>query len=526
MRPNIDHNKSVRGDKSLGHSIGDIPLTRSHADIGWRAMARVPRYIARSTDLRKYGIGLGVGALFILLASIISPSDMSIAIVVSSLFLISPLGTPIRRAHTEAQVIIDELHFLERAVNESLMKVVGDPCNIWGQGLEGKHAHDRGDVWTSRNAVYAYPTKRLQVREQERGQYALIDPDREKYILMRLRLPRVCAGLRSSVGDVLTSYLADHMPNDRLIKWVVSWPSDGLTAEIWPMMADIEPVKYLPMPSVDYPRQLAASHYPSIVLGEDGYGESVLINLDEHSHLLIAGSTGSGKSSGTNLILSQLIFAPVDLILIDLKYGVELQHFADCPSVIRFARTHEEAFAAISFAREEMQKRLELIVKHKIKKFAELQKIMPDARRLVIVVDEVAELFSGGSKDKDARAIRDQAQSELDSLLALGRSGGVHVVAATQRPDADVISTRSRNNIMHRVSYALGTAASSQMVLGDGDDRAYTLLDASIKGRCIYKLAGAAPEDDTVCQTYYVGNDMLASIIALAEAGGATANGD
>jgi len=524
MGLNIDHqHKSVRGDQSLGHSIGDIPLTRSHSDIAWRAMARVPRYTRQTMAWRKYGIGLGIGALVILGAIVLAPSDISIAIVVASLLCIAPLGTPIRRAHDESKAIIDELHFLERVANESLAKVVGDPCNIWGQGLEGKHAHDKGDVWTNRNSVYAYPSKRLKVREQERGKYALIDPDRDQYILMRLRLPRVCAGLRGSIADVLIAYLADHMPHARLIKWVVSWPSDGLTGEVWPMMADIEPTKYLPMPSVDCPRQLAASHYPSLVLGEDGYGAPVVIDLDTHAHILIAGTTGGGKSNGINVILSQLIFAKVDLILIDLKYGVELQHFSDCPSVIRFARTHDEAFEAISFARAEMQKRLELIAKHKIKKFAELQKIMPDARRLVIVVDEVAELFGGGSKDKDARAIRDQAQSDLDSILALGRSPAVHVILATQRPDADVLSTRSRNNIMHRVSYALGTSASSQMVLGDGDDSAY-LLDASIKGRGIYKLAGASPEDDTVCQTYYLSNDMLDGIIALA--GGATANGD
>ncbi len=205
----------------------------------------------------------------------------------------------------------------------------------------------------------------------------------------------------------------------------------------------------------------------SLALGKKVSGESLISDLCEMPHLLIAGTTGSGKTVCINsLIISFLYRATPDevkMILIDPKM-VELMPFNGLPHLIVPVVTNaNKAVAALGWAVEEMDARYRLLSKattrniesynQKEDKASELPKKLP---YIVIVIDELADLMLVASKEIEGCIAR---------LAQLSRAVGIHMILATQRPSVDVITGVIKANFPSRLSFKVASKVDSRTVL-------------------------------------------------------------
>lgn len=171
----------------------------------------------------------------------------------------------------------------------------------------------------------------------------------------------------------------------------------------------------------------------SMLLGQSfgfsGQAQQEIVNFAQAPHTLVAGTTGSGKSNLMALMLSSLCAntSPEELrlVLIDLK-NEDLQPFVDLPHVVKVAMSLDRAKSAVNWTLAELDRRIESGVKQ--------------TQRLVLVIDELAEM----------RRV-DGAVDGLASILGMGRSKLVNVVAATQKPTVDVIGSTNKSNYTLRL---------------------------------------------------------------------------
>jgi S-DNA-T family DNA segregation ATPase FtsK/SpoIIIE len=201
----------------------------------------------------------------------------------------------------------------------------------------------------------------------------------------------------------------------------------------------------------------------AIVLGEDVAGKPMAWDISKMPHMLIAGSTGSGKSVFIHSLLSSLLFRAtpqeVKFIIIDPK-SVELREYEDIPHLLAPVVTDMDKTASVfMWAVEEMEKRYKLFEKARAKNIDDYNEksgiqVMP---YIVIVVDEFGDIM-----------IRDPARIE-DSVIRLaqkGRAAGVHLILATQRPSADAITGLIRANITCRVAFRVQNQIESRVIIG------------------------------------------------------------
>ncbi len=205
----------------------------------------------------------------------------------------------------------------------------------------------------------------------------------------------------------------------------------------------------------------------SIALGTDVAGRAVVGDLTRMPHLLIAGATGSGKSVCMNAIIAGLLFqaTPEELkfILIDPK-RVELTLFKDMPHLlVPVINESEQAVTTLRWAVIEMENRYKLFASHTVRNIADFNDRAPQMGLqalpyLVIVIDELADLMM-------------VAAGEIEELICriaqLARAVGIHLVVATQRPSADIITGLIKANIPSRVAFAVSSGVDSRVVLDE-----------------------------------------------------------
>jgi hypothetical protein len=208
-------------------------------------------------------------------------------------------------------------------------------------------------------------------------------------------------------------------------------------------------------------------------------------------HLLVAGQTGGGKSTFLRQFITTLYVnnPSCEFLLIDLKGGLEFQLFEGLPRV-RVASSTNNAIALLKSESEKVESRMALLKKEKVKDLQAYGK-KGTLSRQVIVVDEAAELFLAGGH---ASASDVQfAKRTLSQIARQGRSVGVHLVIATQRPDSHAVDPQVKANLPGVLCFPMANDASSMTVLGNG--RATDLK--LIPGRALWKVGAEMTEVQT-----------------------------
>lgn len=217
---------------------------------------------------------------------------------------------------------------------------------------------------------------------------------------------------------------------------------------------------------IDSPAFRNAKSKLSFAVGKDIGGNCIIGNIAKLPHMLIAGTTGSGKSVCMNsLILSLLYKATPDevrLIMIDPKM-VELGIYNGIPHLfIPVVTDPKKAAGALQWAVVEMLKRYRLFSEAQVRDLASynaLQKNEPDGQTLpqvIIVIDELADLMLCAAKEVEESICR---------VAQMGRAAGMHLIIATQRPSADVITGLMKANIPSRIAFAVSSSLESRIIL-------------------------------------------------------------
>ncbi|GAA7200215.1 DNA translocase FtsK [Helicobacter pylori] len=212
----------------------------------------------------------------------------------------------------------------------------------------------------------------------------------------------------------------------------------------------------------------------TLALGKDIVGNPFITDLKKLPHLLIAGTTGSGKSVGVNaMILSLLYKNPPDqlkLVMIDPKM-VEFSIYADIPHLLTPIITDpKKAIGALQSVAKEMERRYSLMSEYKVKTIDSYNKQAENNGveafpYLIVVIDELADLMMTGGKE---------AEFPIARIAQMGRASGLHLIVATQRPSVDVVTGLIKTNLPSRVSFRVGTKIDSKVILDT--DGAQSLL--------------------------------------------------
>lgn len=212
----------------------------------------------------------------------------------------------------------------------------------------------------------------------------------------------------------------------------------------------------------------------------DSTGGILTADLRELPHLLIAGSTGGGKSVFFRMVFVCLLkhSKHIQVYLIDLKRGVEVKEFSELPNV-RIAKDENEAVQLLEALRDEMQKRFIFMENAKIKKI-EPEKHKRDL--IVVGIDEASVLFGKTSINKTKSDLVKRARELTDELAKLSRAAGIHLIIATQKAVKESLDTKVLENLTGRMVFKMSTHAGSNTALGNV--KAYSLPD--VKGRAIW----------------------------------------
>ena len=206
-----------------------------------------------------------------------------------------------------------------------------------------------------------------------------------------------------------------------------------------------------------------------VALGKDIEGNIVLCDLCKMPHLLIAGSTGSGKSVCVNSMLISMLYkySPNDvrMVLIDPK-SVEFDMYNGIPHLlVPVVCEPKKAAGALQWAVSEMLKRYSMLKEHGVRnidgynRLAEQTHEFEKLCRIVIVIDEMADLMIASPKE---------VEDAIARLAAMARAAGMYMVLATQRPSVDVITGTIKNNIPSRIALAVSSQVDSRTILDEG----------------------------------------------------------
>ena len=234
-------------------------------------------------------------------------------------------------------------------------------------------------------------------------------------------------------------------------------------------------------------------------LGKDIAGKPVITDLAKMPHLLVAGTTGSGKSVCVNTLISSILFSrkpeEVKLLLIDPKM-VELSVYNGIPHLMAPVVTDmKKAAAVLRWAVREMEARYKVFAasgKRDIKSYNEAhpKSAMP---LIVLIIDELADLMMTAPDD---------IEESISRLAQMARAAGIHMVLATQRPSVNVITGSIKANVPSRISFAVGSQidsrtildmAGAEKLLGKGD-----MLFSPIGANKPIRVQGAFISDDEV----------------------------
>ncbi|NQX83537.1 MAG: DNA translocase FtsK, partial [Mycoplasmataceae bacterium] len=231
-----------------------------------------------------------------------------------------------------------------------------------------------------------------------------------------------------------------------------------------------------------------------ISIGQDVSGNSSSFDLTKAPHLLVAGSTGSGKSVAINTILASILlrYKPTDvqLILVDPKM-VEFAPFHGVPhlmaEVITDANNANNALKAMVV---EMEDRYKIMAENGVKKLEELnEKLISEGKSkipyIVIIIDELADLMMVSAKEVEESIMR---------ITQKARAAGIHMVLATQRPSVEIITGIIKSNIPSRMAFTVASSIDSRTILGQvGAEKLIGMGDMliSLYGQLPFRAQGA-----------------------------------
>ena len=203
----------------------------------------------------------------------------------------------------------------------------------------------------------------------------------------------------------------------------------------------------------------------TIVLGKDIVGKPFVTDLKKLPHLLIAGTTGSGKSVGINAMILSLLYKnspdQLRLLMIDPKM-LEFSTYNDIPHLLTPVITKpKQAIAALNNMVAEMERRYELMASTRTKNIENYnEKIKKEGGEhfpyIVVIIDELADLMMTSGKDVEVSIAR---------LAQKSRACGIHLIVATQRPSVDVVTGLIKANLPSRISYRVGQKVDSKIIL-------------------------------------------------------------
>ena len=202
----------------------------------------------------------------------------------------------------------------------------------------------------------------------------------------------------------------------------------------------------------------------TLAFGKDIAGNVITADLAKMPHLLIAGSTGSGKSVCINDLIVSMVYksSPADLrmILVDPKV-VELSVYGSLPHLLIPVVTEpKKAASALRWAVNEMMKRYKLFSEvgaRELERYNSLQKeASSKLPKLVVIIDELADLMM---------VAPDEVEDSICRIAQLGRAAGIHLIVATQRPSADIITGLIKANIPSRCAFAVSSGIDSRIIL-------------------------------------------------------------
>ena len=255
---------------------------------------------------------------------------------------------------------------------------------------------------------------------------------------------------------------------------------------------------------INHPSPLA------ICVGKNINDEPVIADLAEMPHLLVAGTTGSGKSVCINTILTSLIYKTspeeLKLLLIDMKGGVELGMYNGLPHMLveRCISNATHAVNAFKWLIKEMDHRYDLLQGQHVNNIALYQALpaykegqIPAMPYIVMVVDETADLMSRNKKE---------VEDCIQNLAQKSRAAGIHIVLATQRPSVDVISGVIKANIGTRIAFRVLSGVDSRTILDSVG--AETLMG---RGDMLFMTAKGVER----VQGCYLANDELHRVVGM-----------
>ena len=251
----------------------------------------------------------------------------------------------------------------------------------------------------------------------------------------------------------------------------------------------------------------------SVALGKDVAGSSVIANIAKMPHVLIAGSTGSGKSVCINTIITSIIYnskpSEVKLVMVDPKV-VELSVYNGIPHLlIPVVTDPKKAAGALAWAVQEMDNRYNLFAEKGVRDLVGYNKAAEHEGagklpQIVIIIDELADLMMVAAKEVEESICR---------LAQKARAAGMHLVIATQRPSVDVITGLIKANVPSRIAFAVSSQVDSRTILDQVG--AEKLLG---KGDMLYFPSGASKP--TRVQGAFVSDEEVEQIVNFVKSNG------
>jgi len=204
-----------------------------------------------------------------------------------------------------------------------------------------------------------------------------------------------------------------------------------------------------------------------VPIGQDLYGKYLYADITKMPHVLIAGATGKGKSVGMNVIINSILYnySPDDvrMILIDPKQ-VEFAAYSHMPHLLlaEAVTDIDKIINVMDWCIAEMQRRYKLMKEvSRTSNVADHNKCVPEEERLykiVIIIDELADIIS---------VLSNKFEEKVQRLARLARAAGIHLIVATQRPSADVVTGEIKANLPARIAYQVSSSIDSRVILDE-----------------------------------------------------------
>ena len=329
-------------------------------------------------------------------------------------------------------------------------------------------------------AVYAPPPISL-LSEPKQGSSAGENPSEAAKILVdTLASFNIAVKITDySVGPVVTRFELQPAPGVRVSK-IMGLSNDIALALAAPRVRIEAPIPGKAAVGIEIPNKKAipvvlreivesrefskASSPITLAFGKDIAGKVITADLAKMPHLLIAGSTGSGKSVCINDLIVSMVYksspAELRMILVDPKV-VELSVYGSLPHLLIPVVTEpKKAASALRWAVNEMMKRYKLFSEvgaRELERYNSLQKeASAKLPKLVVIIDELADLMM---------VAPDEVEDSICRIAQLGRAAGIHLIVATQRPSADIITGLIKANIPSRCAFAVSSGIDSRIIL-------------------------------------------------------------